>query len=244
MTETKWLTIAEASLLCSEMGLARTNKTIRSWCRKGDVLAEKQTTQNGDMWVLDKDSLTTKIKFELEVRDQKEQARTLSEPVQTGSNPFEPVRTRADRSSLGETQKSSFGGYHQGEQGGANQPEPYHEPRREPKPDPSAQAQIRELENKVMALSVDVGWRDKMLDKLQRENEKGQDTLHGQARYIGHLESDLMRLGGKPDQTFLAAPKPKNSMAENAVATEPHAEVISTPRPNPNQSSFYQGHTG
>ena len=94
MTETKWLTIAEASLLASEMGLDRTHKTIRSWCRKGDVIAEKQTTRTGDRWVADRESLITKINFELELKEQ--EARTISEQVQTGVDRFEPVRTSSD----------------------------------------------------------------------------------------------------------------------------------------------------
>lgn len=234
MTETKWLTIAEASLLATEIGLSRTHKTIRSWCRKGDVLAEKQTIQNGDMWVLDDGSLRTKINFEIEVRDQKEQAQTLFVPVQTGSDPFEPVRTSADLSAPAHTSAEPSGGYNQSVQGGVNL--------LEPQADPSAQAKIKELENKVVALSIDVGWRDKMLDKLQKENEKGQDRLHGQARYIGHLENDLLRLGGKPDQTFLAAPKPLEQRTEQAAAPDPELEILQPQRPHPDQSSFYQNH--
>lgn len=240
MKETKWLTIAEASLLCSEMRLDRTHKTIRSWCRKGDVIAEKQTVQNGDMWVLDKDSLITKVNFEIEVRDQKEQARTMSEPVQTGSDQFEPVRTSADRSRSIEAGTKTLSGYEQGAKEGAN----LSEPSREPRSDLSAQAKIKELENKVIALSIDVGWRDKMLDKLQKENEKGQDTLHAQARYIGNLEANLLNLGGKPDQTFLVAPKPQESRAEPDVSPTHQPEIIEPQRPHPDQRSFYQTQSG
>jgi len=70
MTETKWLTIAEASRLCSEMGLERTPKTFRGWARKEHVIAQKKSTSSGEMWVLDRSSLETKIKTEIEYRDQ------------------------------------------------------------------------------------------------------------------------------------------------------------------------------
>lgn len=233
MTETKWLTIAEASLLASSKGLDRTHKTIRSWCRKGDVIAEKQTIQNGDMWVLDKDSLETKINFEIEVRDQKEKARTMSEPVQTGSDQFEPVRTSADQFDHMKSRAADDGGYGQGFQAGVNQ--------REPHADLSAQLKIRELDDKIIALRIDLGWREKLMSKLREENERGQDTLHAQARYIGHLESDLMRLGGKPDQTFLAAPKPQDRQVPESTI---QPEIIQEQRPHPDQSSFYQNRSG
>jgi len=71
-----------------------------------------------------------------------------------------------------------------------------------------------------MTLSIDVGWREEALNRLREENEKGRDTLQAQARYIGHLESDLMRLGGKPDQTFLSAPKPQEHRTEPETVPE------------------------
>ena len=52
MKETKWLTIAEASLLASGMGLDRTHKTIRSWCRKltDNALTEVEAHPNHSYW--------------------------------------------------------------------------------------------------------------------------------------------------------------------------------------------------
>lgn len=231
MTKTKWLTISEASLLAAEMGLDRTHKTIRSWCRKGDLIAEKQTTRTGDRWVADRDSLITKINFELEFKEQ--QARTLSEPVQTGSDRFEPVRTSSDQSGHVQTSANTFDGQKQGFQTGENPDEP--------EVDLSAQAEIKALKAKIMTLSIDVGWREEALKRLREDNEKGQETLHAQARYIGHLESDLMRLGGKPDQTFLSAPKPQESVLKSNPL-EP--EVVAPQRPLPDQGSFYENHSG
>lgn len=243
MTETKWLTIAEASHLCLQMGLERTPKTIRAWARNEHVVAQKKSTSNGEMWILDKGSLKTKIKTEIEYRDQMKtnQARvTESEPVQTSTTVFDPVRTPLDQSDRVRTRADVFGGYKQGPDKDANQSEPS----REPRTDPSAEAEIKELESRVMALSIDVGWRDKLLEKYQRENEKGQETLHAQARYIGHLESDLLRLGGKPDQTFLAAPTPHEPKVDQISLAETEPEIIQPQRPHPNQSSFYQNHSG
>jgi len=218
MTETKWLTIAEASLLCSQMGLERTPKTIRGWARNEHVIAQKKSTSSGEKWILDKASLETKIKTEIEYRDQMKASKTrsdVSEPVQTRPNQSEPVRT------------------------GANPSDPV-----QTRSDPSAEAKVKELESKVMALSIDVGWRDKLLEKYQRENEKGQESLHAQARYIGHLESDLLRLGGKPDQTFLAAPTAQEPKVAQAPPLENEPEIIQKQRPHPDQSSFYENHSG
>lgn len=241
MTETKWLTISEASLLSSQMGLERTPKTIRGWARNEHVNARKKSTTHGEMWILEKVSLETKIKTEIEYRDQMKASQPpadTSEPVQTRSNPSEPVRTCADQSGSVQTRPDAFGGYKQGRDEAANPPEP--------QADPSAQARIRELENKITALRIDLGWREKVMNNLTAENEKGKDTLQAQARYIGHLESDLMRLGGKPNQTFLAAPVPNSSLSPDInIQTEvTTAEIVQPQRPHPDQSSFYQNHSG
>ncbi len=83
MQEHKWLTVDEASLLCHEMGLNRTKKTIRSWARNNHVKSTKQTTQHGEMWVLDRQELTAKIKAEKEFAQ--------CRPFRTGSYRYEPV---------------------------------------------------------------------------------------------------------------------------------------------------------
>ena len=220
MTKTKYLTVKEASLLCADMGLNRTTKTIRSWARQGHVKASKQTTQNGEMWVLDKDELITKIKAELEFKEQQEQVQTSvnhnlnpSEPVQTRADQFEPVRT------------------------GANPSEPFHTHTEIPGND-----EIKALQSQIQVLQIDVAWRDKMLEKLERENEKGKESLMAQARFIGHLETKLERLGGAADQKYLDAPLP--SPEENTRETTSFTpEIISresTP-PHPDQQNLYTG---
>ena len=225
MTQTKWLTVAEASLLCAEMGLERTSKTIRGWARKEHVIGQKKSTSTGEMWVLDRESLETKIKTEIEYRDQ-------TAKVQTGANPSEPVQTRTDQSGQVRTSPNPFEvkeGYNDS-QSTTNE-----------SPNLSAQARIRELESQSQSLRIDVAWRDKMLEKVTAENEKGQDSLHAQARYIGHLESDLLRLGGKPDQTFLAAPKPQDHKIEYSASSDPQPEIVHPQRPHPDQTNLYTG---
>jgi len=105
---------------------------------------------------------------------------------------------------------------------------------------------VKELENEVMRLKIDVGWRDKLLDKLEADIKLGQETLHGQARYIGHLESDLLRLGGKPDQAFLAAPTPQKISGSDQTKQEPviEPEVVDHNRPHPDQQVFRSGVMG
>lgn len=240
MTETKWLTVAETSLLCSQMGLERTPKTIRGWARNEHVNAQKKSTSNGEMWILDKASLETKIKTEIEYRDQMKANQTSadpSEPVQTRAHTSEPVRTRSDPS--GSEQKNTYGefGQNAGFHGGSY--------RDEPRPNPSERGRIQELESQNQSLQIDVAWRQKMLEKITAENEKGQESLHAQARYIGHLESDLLRLGGKPNEKFLSAPTPKADQ-QSDVEPEPFVEpeIMQSQRPHPDQQTFYSGHSG
>ena len=95
MTKTKYLTVKEASLLCTDMGLTRTTKTIRNWARNGHVEASKQTTAKGFKYVLDKDSLEAKIKEELEYQAQTEASQTVpetSEPFRQQPEPSKPYR--------------------------------------------------------------------------------------------------------------------------------------------------------
>lgn len=189
-TNNKWLTVKEASLLCAEMGLNRTSKTIRSWARRGHVEATKQTTRNGEMWVLDKDELVTKIKAELEFKEQQEQVQTstnhnpnTSEPVQTRADQFEPVRTGANPSE------------HQAMNGG------------EPQAGIASDSQILNFEAKIRSLEIDKGVRDQHIKFLTEQNKTEHDLALRQNKYIGHLETKVYALGDKPDLKFLDAPK-------------------------------------
>ena len=212
------------------MSLSRTSKTIRSWARNGHVEARKKSTAHGDMWILDKASLLTKIQTEIEYRDQAAAVQTRvneSAPVQTSTDPSEPVQTRSG-------QPESENGQEQSSYEGSNTSEPGSHG--------SEQARIRELESEVMTLKIDKGWRDEILKKQAEELSRGQESLHAQARYIGYLEGDLKRLGVTPDQTFLAAPTPKNAKTEPNRVVEP--EVVAQQRPHPNQRPFPHGQTG
>ncbi len=213
MNETKWLTVKEASLLCAEMGLNRTSKTIRSWARRGHVEATKQTTRNGEMWVLDKDELVTKIKAELEFKEQQGQVQTsanhdpnISEPVQTRADQFEPVRT------------------------GANPSERQAMNRGEPQADMASDSQILELEAQVRSLEIDKGVRDQHIKFLTEQNKTEHDLALRQNKYIGHLETKVYALGDKPDLKFLDAPKPSEPEIANNFAQD-----------HPDQQNLYTG---
>ncbi len=177
------------------MGLNRTSKTIRSWARRGHVEATKQTTRNGEMWVLDKDELVTKIKAELEFKEQQEQVQTstnhdpnTSEPVQTRADQFEPVRTGANPS--------------------------------EPQANMASNSQILELEAQVRSLEIDKGVRDQHIKFLTEQNKTEHDLALRQNKYIGHLETKVYALGDKPDIKFLDAPKPNEFEITNGFAQD------------------------
>jgi len=212
MTKTIWLTVAEASLLARQMGLDRTNKTIRSWCRANHVTAEKQTNRTGEIWVLDRQSLITKIKSEIEFRDQERTtnlARQTSEQVRTSTDPFEPVQT------------------------GANPEEPSSQ---------KVFSQANEtLKTEISSLRMEVRFNEKLAEQFKKEYLKGQEALQAQARYIGHIETNLARLGGKTDQAFLAAPVPNSSVSEDVTITAEMAtpEIIQNNKPHPKQSPLH-----
>ena len=200
----KWLTIDQAYLLCQEHELPRTKKTIRQWCRQNHVTGQKQTTRNGERWVLDEASLLVKIEAEKQMQASMTQVQTgsnpseplagntfhngQSEPVQTGADQFEQVRTSADPS------------------------------------EPVLSEQISELESKVRSLEIDKAVRDKHVEFLSKQNDEGQKNLLSQSRYIGHLETQVLQLGGKPDAKFLQPP---------TAQSEPDIET-----PNPSQRPF------
>lgn len=182
-----WITVDEALHICLEHNLPRTKKTIRQWCRQGHVEAQKQTTPTGERWVLDAASLEVKIKAEKQMQAQVAPVqpgahqseplpdnafqRERSEPVQTGTNQFDPVRTGADPS---------------------------------------------ELQGKIQSLEIDKAVRDKQIEFLTKQNDEGHENLMSQSRYIGHLETQVMQLGGRPNQTFLNAPKAQPARAGEA----------------------------
>jgi len=214
MNETKWLTIAEASLLARKMGLDRTNKTLRSWCRGDHVTAEKQTNRTGEIWVINRESLITKIKSEIEFRDQERGTNSvppMSEPVQTRTDLFEPVQTGTN-----EGEPRSQQGFHEADEN---------------------------LKAEIASLRMEVKFNEKLADQFKKEYLKGQEALQAQARYIGHIETHLAQIGQTPDPTFLKAPVPSFGASEQTEnrSQMPAPEIIPNERPHPDQSNLYAG---
>ncbi|MEP3422883.1 MAG: hypothetical protein ABJN35_14175 [Erythrobacter sp.] len=225
MTDTKWLTVDEASFLCKEMGLDRTKKTMRNWAKNDHVTARKQTTHHGEMWVLEKPELVAKIKAELEFARQ----RKADIPFQDPSTHERNIPNLSGR--VRNVPEDSAPVWKEAESVSRDAG------------DLDARDQIRSLKTQIQALSVDVQWRDKMLDRLTRENERMLENMHGQARYIGHLESDLLRLGGAPDQQFLQAPKVQPSPQHEPANDNTQAgdQLVHPIKPHPDQQSFISG---
>lgn len=190
MNETEkrqWLTVDEAYLECANLNLSRTKKTIRQWCRQEHVECQKRLTSNGEQWMIDAGSLKTKILSELEFVNSKlpePQTPNAYEPVRTTS---EPVRTSSNQSEPVRT--------------GTNQGEPTTAA--------SDQEEIRELKNQIRSLEIDKVVRDRQIEYLEIENEKGRDALSGQSRYIGHLETLALQSDMSPNAKFLSSPVPK-----------------------------------
>lgn len=103
-----WLTVQEAVAYCMSKGLPRTPKTVRKWAQRsieaapgtGDVLVQRQDTENGFRWLIGRESLDVKIEQEKEFVERTEEeteGANTSEPVRTGAHPFEQVATGAHR---------------------------------------------------------------------------------------------------------------------------------------------------
>lgn len=198
-----WLTVDQAFAACQAAGLDRTKKTIRSWARNEHVEAQKQTTPTGERWMVEETSLSVKIKAELEFQAQ---SQGLSEPVQTSVHPSEPVRTIDEpvrtRTEAFEPRRTK-----------ANEGERQH-----------TSAKVEELRRELRSLEIDKAVRDRQIDFLTEQNAEGQKNLLSQSRYIGHLETQVLQLGGAPDQTFLKAPVQRDDV--NATVVNPHQEPL------------------
>jgi len=137
--------------------------------------------------MVEETSLIVKIQSELEFLQYKPDVQTganLSKLVQTQP---EPVRMGADQYEHAQTRPHE------------------REPERS-SVNPSKRE--LELETQVRSLEIDKAVRDKQIEFFTKQNEEGQTSLLSQSRYIGHLETQVMRLGGQPDQAFLQAPVP------------------------------------
>ena len=215
MTETKWLTVKQASQYCFEMGLPRSTKSIRRWCQFENVDAQKRQVANTEKWFIDQNSLEIKIKEELEFLKQSDTS-VRTQPDMTGQ--------QADITGHAQTRPNASG-YDR------------------PQADASSGNKIRDLEDQVLILQTDLKWRDKVISDQKQSNEILLDEVKGQSRYIGHLETNLLKLGGKTDQTFLKAPVPKSEHSKDVeIKTELiKPEIIEKTETHPGQTNLYSG---
>jgi len=132
-------------------------------------------------------SLDVKIQSELEFLHQ-------VPDVPTGTNSSEPVQT------MDEPVKTGTNPFEHA------QTRSHPDERTHTENAPSARE--RELEAKLRSLEIDKAVRDKQIEFFTKQNEEGQQSLLSQSRYIGHLETQVLRLGGEPNQAFLKPPVP------------------------------------
>jgi hypothetical protein len=225
MNKLKWLTVKEASLRCDKLGLPRSTKSLRRWCAKEEVEAQKRKIANTEKWFIDRASLEIKIKEELEFLKHSENS--LPHSGQSAGH-------TADKSAHEQTQADASG--HERSQADTSG-------RERTQPDGKAQQQIRDLEDQVLLLKNDIKWRDQVLKDQKNANEILMDEVKGQSRYIGHLETNVLRLGGSADQAFLAAPVPKSGVSEGVENTPEITmpNILQNEKPHPDQSQLYTG---
>ena len=209
-------------MLCYEMKLPRSTKSLRRWCAKEEIEAQKRKVSNTEKWFIDRKSLEIKIKEELEFLKHSE----TPDPGVGQTNGHRADMSGHDRSqadiSAHERTRPDTSAY---------------------KVDTSAKPEIRDLEDQILLLKKDVEWRNQLLKDQKNANVILMDEVKGQARYIGHLETNVLRLGGKTDQAFLAAPVPNSSVSEDVTITAEMEtpEIIQNDQPHPDQSNLYTG---
>ncbi len=95
-TECTLLTVSQAYERLISVGLPRSKKTIRKWCRLNHVEKKQNVIPGGPKWLITKSSLDTRIAEErlIDASLSRETGSNRSErvPVQTGSNPSAAVR--------------------------------------------------------------------------------------------------------------------------------------------------------
>lgn len=220
MTETRWLSVKEASIHCYKMDLPRSTKSLRRWCTKEEVEAQKRKTSHGEKWFIDRESLEIKIKEELEFLKLSE--KPFLQPEQSaGHTPDMSPHDRTQADVTGHERSQTDASGHVRTQ-----------------LDKQSQPQIRDLEDQVLLLKHDIKWRDQALKDQKNANMILTDEVKGQSRYIGHLETNVLGLGGKTDQTFLAAPTPIKERERSEPAVEP--EIVPPHRPHPDQGSLHR----
>ena len=167
--------------------------------------AQKQTTPTGDRWMVEKNSLDVKIRYELDFQRSGAGVQTSANRFEPAHPKIEPVRTRANQDEPQQTGSKESEPYSSGEAKGQD---------------------IDALRSKVRSLEIDKAVRDSQIEFLNAQNEKGQTSLLAQSRYIGHLETQVLQLGGKPDQQFLEAPMPNPEHVVEPEVVDPRQSPL------------------
>ena len=216
------ISVKEASTICLKSKLPRSLKSIRRWCAKGVIEAQKRQTSTGVKWFIDRESLEIKIKEELEfLKHSEKPLPSLGQATGQGLDMSAHDRTQADVSAHERTRTDM----------GAQ------------RADRSGQPNIRDLEDQILLLKNDIKWRDQVLKDQKKATQVLMDEVKGQSRYIGHLETNVLRLGGNTDRAFLAPPVPKSGVSEGVISETERVspEIIQDRRPHPDQSNLYTG---
>lgn len=134
------------------------------------------------------DSASLDVKIKAELEFQAK-AETRSNHVQPSTHPSEPVQTMDDpvRTSADVFEHVRTG------------------------------ADTSKFEAEIESLRFDKAARDAKIEFLTQQNREWQQAMMGQSRYIGHLETKLVRLGGQADQAFLEAPVPERPIEPEIV---------------------------
>ena len=226
MDNNKYNSVKDASQFCSSKGLPRSPKSIRRWCANGDIEAEKRPNGRTEQWFINRDSLEIKIKEELEFLKQSKRSFPQTKNL-TGHQPDMSGRERsqADVSGHERLQADTSG------QGGTR------------RPDALSTTRIEKLQDEIVSLKVDVAVKSEQAKQFQSLFLEGQKTIRGQSRYIGHVETKILRMGGTTDQTFLKAPVPNSGRSESVEKEHEAAdpELIENVPPHPDQTNLYSG---
>lgn len=222
MTETKWFSVKQAAKFCYQMGLPRSTKSIRRWCQFENVDAQKRQVANTEKWFIVQESLEIKIKEELEFLKQSDR------------QPDTPGR-QADMSGRDQTRPNVSG--HErtqaviaGHEGGQRS-------------DTSSGDNDPSLIEEIASLKIEVRFNEKMTEQFKKQYLRSQEALIAQSRYIGHIETQIYRLGESPDQAFLKAPVPKSrrSAGDDKEAHSRNPEIFENMTPHPDQADLYSG---
>lgn len=222
MTETKWLTVKQASQYCYELGLPRSTKSIRRWCQFENVDAQKRQVANTEKWFIDQKSLEIKIEEELEfLKQSNSQQNELGH--QTDMSGYDQARPGV---SGHERTHADMSGHRVGQ-----------------RPDEFIEDNASSLEEVIASLKIEVRFNEKMTEQFKKQYLKSQEALIAQSRYIGHIETQILKLGGTTDQAFLKAPVPKSDLSEDHSdqAQTKISAIVPNDQPHPDQSHLYTG---